>query len=204
MGEDEEMDQQFNDIMRIRDNIERWVVYRDAMMWDKFRELWHPEGVMTTTWKELTHEDFIRNTTERIKQGLNVLHSLGGSAIEVKGNRATAMTKFIFLQRATLDGILCDVTCYGRHYDLWEKLHEKWVLFYRGTIADKDRVDPVNNHEKVTLDQTILEQFPIEYHHLAYMKTKAGHPVDKDCPRMSGGKSLEDLYMKGKKWLNEE
>ena len=195
------MDQQFVDTMQIRDNIERWAVYRDSFMWDKFRTVWHPDGIMTATWTEGPFEDFIRITEEGLKHGLNIMHILGGSAIEVNGTRATSITKFMILQRAPLDGVLCDVTCYARHLDLWEKREGKWGLVYRGTIADKDRVDPVNNQDELILDQSILEQFPVEYRHLAYLQTKVGYKVNKDCPRLSGGKALEELYAKGEKWL---
>ena len=195
---------QFSDIMRIRDSIERWAVCRDALMWNEFRALWHPDGVMTATWTEGPYEDFIKTTEEGVKHGLNILHVLGGSAIDVSGNRAVAMTRFMILQRAPLDDVLCDVTCYARHYDLWEKRAGKWGLVYRGTIADKDRLDPVNTDEKPVLDQTLLDQFPVEYRHLAYLQTSAGYKVNKDCPRMSGGKSLFELYAKGEKWLKGE
>ena len=198
------MDQQDLDIMQIRDNIEKWAVYRDSFMWDKFRTVWHPDGVMTATWTEGPFEDFITITQEGLKHGLNIMHILGGSAIEVNGVRATSLTKFMILQRAMLDGVLCDVTCYARHLDLWEKREGKWGLVYRGTITDKDRVDPVNNQEKVVLDQSILDQFPVEYRHLAYLQTKVGYNVNKDCPRLSGGKALEELYAKGEKWLKGE
>ena len=189
------------DVMKIRDLIERWAVYRDALLWDKFRTIWHPDGVMTATWTEGPYEDFIKITEEGVKNGLNIMHILGGSAIEVNGNRAVAMTKFMILQRAAVDGVLCDVTCYARHYDLWEK-RGRWGLVYRETIADKDRIDPVDNTETVVLDRSLLEQFPIEYRHLAYLQTKVGYNVNKDCPRLSGGKSLEALYKKGEDWLS--
>ena len=195
------MDNNFTDVMQIRDLIERWAVYRDALQWDKFRTVWHPDGVMTATWTEGSFEDFIKITEEGVKHGLNILHILGGSAIEVRGNRATAMTKFMILQRAAVDGVLCDVTCYARHYDLWEKRGDKWGLVYRNTIADKDRIDPVDNSEALVLDQSILEQFPVEYRHLAYLQTRIGYTVDKDCPRLSGGQSLEALYKRGDDWL---
>ena len=195
------MDNNFTDVMQIRDLIERCAVYRDALQWEKFRTVWHPDGVMTATWTEGPFKDFIRTNEEGVKHGLNILHILGGSAIEVNGNRATAMTKFMILQRAELDGVLCDVTCYARHYDLWEKREGNWGLVYRNTIADKDRIDPVNNNETIALDRSILDQFPPEYQHLAYLQTKVGYTVDKDCPRMSGGKSLEALYQRGADWL---
>ena len=192
----------FCDTMQIRDLIERWAVYRDALMWDKFRPIWHPDGVMAATWTVGPYEDFIKITDEGVKQGLNIMHILGGSAIEVNGNRATAMTKFMILQRAVVENVLCDVTCYARHYDLWEKRDGAWGLVYRETIADKDRIDAVNNSETVLLDPALLEQFPIEYRHLAYLQTKIGYNVNRDCPRMSGGKALGQLYKKGEDWLN--
>ena len=195
------MDQNFIDVTQIRDLIERWAVYRDALMWDKFRTVWHDDGIMTATWTEGPYEDFIKITEEGVKHGLNILHILGGSAIEVNGARAIAMTKFIILQRSVVEGVLCDVNCYARHYDLWEKRGEKWGLVYRETIADKDRIDPVNNNETLNLDRSLLEQFPVEYRHLAYLQTKAGYNVNKDCPRMSGGASLEALYKRGEEWL---
>jgi hypothetical protein len=195
------MEQNFIDIMQIRDLIERWAVYRDSFLWDKFRTIWHTDGVMTATWTEGPFEDFIKITEEGLKYGLNIMHILGGSAIEVEGNRATSLTKFMILQRASLDGVLCDVTCYARHQDLWEKREGRWGLVYRATIADKDRVDPVNRDDKLALDQTLLDQFPMEYRHLAYLQTKAGYNVNRDCPRLSGGAALEALYTKAEKWL---
>jgi len=191
-----------DDVMIVRDKIERWAVYRDSLIWDKFRELWHPEGIMTATWTQGPFEDFIERTDKGVKHGLNILHILGGSAIEVEGSRAVAMTKILISQRAELDGVLCDVNCHAKHYDLWENRGGKWGLVYRGTIAEKDRVDPVNNTETVELDESVLAQFPVEYRHLAYLQTKIGYNVNKDCPRMGGGQSLDELYKKGADWLN--
>jgi len=203
MEQDVKVDQNFLDVMQVRDKIERWAVYRDSMLWDKFRTVWHPDGIMTATWTTGTVEDFIKITTQGLKHGLNIQHILGGSAIEVSGTRAVAMTKFVILQRAVLHDVLCDVTCNARHYDLWEKRDGVWGLVFRETIADKDRLDPVDNTKTVELDQSILDQFPIEYRYLAYLQTKAGYDVNKDCPRLSGGQALEALYKKGEDWLAE-
>ena len=188
-------------VMIIRDLIERWAVYRDSLLWDKFRTIWHEDGRMKATWFDGSHEEFIKTTEEGTKHGLNIMHILGGSAIEVKGRRATSLTRFVILQRAMLDGILCDVTTCARHQDLWEKRKNKWGLVSRETICDKDRIDPVNINQKINLDETILGQFPIEYKHLAYLQTKIGYNVDQDVPRLSGGESLIALYERAKDWL---
>lgn len=195
------MDQKTQDIMIIRDLIERWVVYRDALLWDKFRTVWHEDGRMRATWFDGPYEEFIRITEEGVKHGLNILHILGGTAIEVNGKRATSMTKMIILQRAKLDGVLCDVSNYARHLDLWEKREGRWGLVNRETICDKDRVDTVDTNQKINLDENLLNQFPQEYKHLAYLQTKVGYNVDRDVPRMSGGSSLEALYKRAEAWL---
>jgi hypothetical protein len=171
------------------------------LLWDKFQTIWHDDGIMAATWTIGSYKDFIKITQEGVKRGLHILHILGGSDIDVNGNRAVSITKLMILQRAVVEGVLCDVTCYARHYDLWEKRDGRWGMIYRETIADKDRMDPVNSGETVTLDKTLLEQFPVEYRHLAYLQTKAGYNVNKDCPRLSGGKALDALYQKGADWL---
>jgi hypothetical protein len=196
------MDQKTEDIMVIRDLIERWVVYRDALLWEKFRTVWHEDGRMRATWFNGPYEEFIRITREGVKRGLHIMHILGGTAIEVAGQRATSMTKMIILQRATLDGVLCDVSSYARHQDLWEKRQGRWGLVSRETICDKDRIDPVDNNQKVNLDASTLNQFPQEYKHLAYLQTKVGYSVDRDVPRLSGGTSLEALYKRAEDWLS--
>ena len=195
------MDQKFIDVMQVRDLIERWAVYRDSYFWDKFETIWHDDGVMAATWTIGSYKDFMKITQEGLKRGLNIMHILGGSDIDVNGTRAVAMTKFMILQRAVVEGVLCDVTCYARHYDLWEKRDGRWGLVYRETIADKDRMDPVTPGEVVKLDPALLEQYPIEYRYLAYLQTKAGYNVNKDCPRLSGGASTDALYKKGADWL---
>ena len=52
--------------MTIREMVENWVVWRDALQWEKFRALWHDDGVMMATWTQGTADQFI----EMSKQGL--------------------------------------------------------------------------------------------------------------------------------------
>ena len=73
--------------LRIRQLVENWAVWRDAGLWDKFRTVWHDDGVMMATWFQGPFEEFIKVTIEGWNKGVSILHFLGGSAIEVKGDR---------------------------------------------------------------------------------------------------------------------
>ena len=80
----------FSDELRVRQMVERWAVWRDAGDWVRFATVWHPEGVMMATWFQGPFKEFIRVTQEGWAKGVSILHFLGGSAIEVMGDRAIA------------------------------------------------------------------------------------------------------------------
>ena len=198
-----------NDKTEIRDLIERWVVYRDAFLWDEFRKVWHEDGVMIATWSQSSYEEFIANT-ENGKKNHNLwyMHILGGSGIEVNGDRAKSITKMIITQRIDLDGVLCDMHNFARHFDFWEIRGGRWGLVRRETICDKDQLIPVYPGEVPKLDRAILDKYPQEYQYLAYGIVYNGYPCSTDVPRYSGkgdpNSSLEKLYAKGDAWLSGE
>ena len=195
------------DELRIRQTIERWAVWRDAGDWARFATVWHPEGRMEATWFQGPFADFIRVTQEGWTKGVRILHFLGGSAIEVKGDRAIAQTKMTISQRGMVEGeggpVLCDVVCTGRFYDFMKKHAGEWKVFHRQPIYEKDRIDPVDSTAVVSLDQKALATFPEGYRHLAYIQTRIGYPVKMDMPMLTGP-VVDDLYERGARWLADD
>jgi hypothetical protein len=192
--------QEMDDKQTIRELVENWALWRDARMWDRFRTVWHPEGRMMATWFQGGFEDFIKVSQEGFDRGVRILHELAGSTVEVAGNRAIAQTKMKIMQRATVDGVLCDVSCYGRFFDFLEKRNGKWGIVLRQPIYEKDRLDPLDPSAKLSLDQDLLKRFPEGYRHLAYLQTRVGYKVKPDMPGHEGAE-LEALYARGKGWL---
>jgi SnoaL-like domain len=186
----------------IRDLIENWAVWRDALMWDRFRTLWHDDGRMMATWFQGTAEEFIKVSKEGYARGVRILHFLGGSSIDVEGRRAIAQTKMTISQRAAVDGVVCDVVCTGRFYDFLEK-RNRWGLVLRQPIYEKDRLDPVDPAARLELDKDLLAQFPEGYRHLAYLQTRIGYRVKPDMPGLDGPE-VTALYQRGDMWLREE
>jgi hypothetical protein len=186
--------------LTIREVVENWVVWRDSGDWDRFRDVWHDDGIMMATWFQGPAEAFIRVSKEGWNKGVSILHFLGGTSIDVVGERAISQTKMTISQRATVEGVRCDVVCTGRFYDFFERRGERWAIRLRQPIYEKDRLDSVVPGEAPQLDETLLAQFPDGYRHLAYAQTRIGYTVKRDMPGLKGPE-VEALYAKGRAWL---
>jgi hypothetical protein len=186
--------------LRIRDVVQNWAVWRDAGDWERFRTVWHPDGVMMATWFQGPAEQFIEVTKQGWAKGVSILHFLGGSAIDLAGDRAIVQTKMTISQRAEVDGVLCDVLCTGRFYDFFERRDGVWAIVLRQPIYEKDRIDPVDPAATLKLDSSLLAQFPEGYRHLAYLQTKNGFTVKREMPMLKGP-AVERLYARGAQWL---
>src|SRR5262245_49855846 len=189
-----------DDRRAIRDLIENWAVWRDALMWDRFRTVWHDDGRMMATWFQGTADEFIKVSQEGYERGVRILHFLGGSSVDIAGARAIAQTKMTISQRASVDGVVCDVVCTGRFYDFLEKRRGRWGIVLRRLIYEKDRIDPVDPAAVLNLDQSLLARFPIGSRHLAYRQTKIGYKVKEDMPGLDGPE-VAALYALGAEWL---
>src|SRR5206468_3613024 len=118
----------------IRNLIENWALWRDSGDWERFAGLWHDDGVMMATWFQGPALEFIRVSREGFERGVRILHFLGGTAIDLAGNRAIAQTKMTISQRAEVHGVQCDVVCTGRFYDFLERRVGGWGIVLRQPI----------------------------------------------------------------------
>ncbi|MFO1303445.1 MAG: nuclear transport factor 2 family protein [Burkholderiales bacterium] len=186
--------------LAIRELIENWVVWRDAGDWERFATVWHDDGRMMATWFQGPASEFIRVSREGFARGVRILHFLGGTSIDLAGDRAVAQTKMTIAQRANLDGVLCDVVCTGRFHDFLERRASRWGVVLRQPIYEKDRLDPVDPAARLALDAELLARFPEGYRHLAYLQTRIGYEVKRDMPGLTGPE-VEALYARGRRWL---
>jgi hypothetical protein len=194
------MNDEMTDKLLVRELVERWAVWRDAGDWDRFATVWHPDGVMMATWFQGPFAEFIRVTKEGWAKGVSILHFLGGSAVEVAGDRAIAQTKMTISQRGPVDSVLCDVVCTGRFYDFVVRHQGDWKLLHRQPIYEKDRIDPVDPAATLKLDAQALASLPEGYRHLAYIQQRIGYRVKLDMPMLKGP-VVEELYRRGAEWL---
>jgi SnoaL-like domain len=189
-----------DDRQLIRQLVEDWAVWRDAGDWERFATVWHDDGFMMATWFQGPAADFIRVSREGFERGVRIVHFLGGTSIDLAGDRAIAQAKMTITQRADVGGVECDVVCTGRFYDFLERRSGRWGIVLRQPIYERDRLDPVDPAATLELDAALLERFPVGYRHLAYVQTKIGYDVKPDMPGLVGP-SVEALYRRGARWL---
>jgi hypothetical protein len=79
-----------DDRLAIRELVESWAVWRDALDWERFRTVWHLPGRMMATWFQGTADEFIEVSRAGFERGVRILHFLGGGSIDLAGDRAIA------------------------------------------------------------------------------------------------------------------
>jgi ketosteroid isomerase-like protein len=186
--------------LAIREVIDDWVVASDSGDWDKFATVWHDDGWMTATWFQGPAAEFQKARRAGFERGVNIIHFLGATSVEVNGRRAIAQTKMTIGQRATVDGVPVDAVCTGRFYDFFEQRAQRWAIVRRQPIYEKDRLDPIEPGAKLALDRDLLAKFPEGYRHLGYLQTKAGFNVKLGLPGVRGPE-VAKLYAEGAAWL---
>ena len=191
----------WEDRLAIIETVNNWALWRDAGDWERFRSVWHEDGWMTATWFQGPAEKFIEVSKAGFDKGVSILHFLGGTSVDLKGERAIAQTKMTISQRAAVDGIPVDVVCTGRFYDFFARRRGRWGIVRRQPIYEKDRMDPLDPAAKLSLDAALLEKFPEGYRHLAYLQTKVGYTIKLDLPQLKGP-VVQALYVHGQAWLD--
>ena len=190
----------WEDRLAIVETVNNWALWRDAGDWERFRSVWHEDGWMTATWFQGPAAKFIEVSKAGFDKGVSILHFLGGTSVDLYGERAIAQTKMTISQRASVDGVLVDVVCTGRFYDFFEKRVNKWAIVRRQPIYEKDRMDPLDPSARLALDPELLGRFPEGYRHLAYLQTRIGFTIKLDLPQLKGP-AIAALYVHGRSWL---
>ncbi len=191
------------DELEIRQLIENWALWRDSGNWERFASVWHPDGIMRASWFQASAADFIARSRAAWDGGLTVLHTMGGSSIELRGERAIAETRMTIIQRAPCHDVVVDVSCVGRFWDVFEKRGGQWGMVMRQPIYELDRMTPIDPGATLALEPDLLASFPEGYRYLAYLQTKLGFDVSRTLPG-TRGPEVAALRQCGMRWLAGE
>ena len=189
------------DRLAIRELADNWLTYRDNRDWEKFLTVWHDDGMMVTTWGGLTTPQGFAEAAQRgYERGDRMLHSNGGTTVELAGDRAIGSTKMRIMQRGPVEGVECDVTCIGRNFDFFERRDERWGMVLRQPIYERDFLVPTDPSQAPRLDPEKLALYPDGYARLAYLQAGLGYEIKRDMPTAEGPE-LEALLDQARRWL---
>lgn len=189
-----------NAAAEIREVVQDWVLWRDSGDWARFATVWHEQGHMTATWFQGSAGEFIEASRAGAERGLNVLHLLAGTSVDVAGERAIAQSRMSILQRTSVDGVEVDVTCVGRFYDFFCHDARGWRIRRRQPIYEKDWLTVLDSGARLRIDPAELRRYPQGYQYLAYAQLKSGMTVKQGLPGRVGP-AVERLYAEGQDWL---
>ena len=92
----------------IKEAIENWALWRDSGDWDRFRSLWHDDGVMCATVFQGPVDEFIEQAQRSHERGVTARHILGGTTVDVnemKPSRAAVNGKYSIEDDLRLPGM---------------------------------------------------------------------------------------------------
>ena len=89
--------------------------------------------------------------------------------VRLNGQRAVAESNIAILVRQAIDGVLVDLTSYGRFFDRLER-RDRWVIIERAAIYEQDRLDPVAPSEAfdAMMKSADVAKFPAPYRYMAF------------------------------------
>jgi hypothetical protein len=195
------MKRSLQDRLAIEALVQDWALGRDTGDWEKLAATYHPGALMTTSWFHGTAEAFLEASRASWARGMRPIHRLGGTSVDLRGDRAIAETRATLLLRGAADGVVVDVTCEGRFLDRVERRGGAWRIARRGFVYERDRMDPVEPGASLVLDRALLARFPEGYRHLAYVLAQGGAEVSPDLPT-GRGEASERLLREAAAWLD--
>lgn len=189
------------DRFEIRELLDNWIIFKDTGQWDRFRTLWHPEGWMNFLWFRGSVEEFIDFSKKSIKRGAHLIHTVGGTSLEIAGERCIAISRTLSSSRLTVHGVECDLLTFGRYYDFLEKRDNRWGLVMRQPIYERDLLSTVDPTETVRLDNELLKDMPAAVRYRAYAQKLNGYEPNRTVPGLDGG-TLDHLNAECRSWLD--
>ena len=192
-----------NAAFEIGQMIRCWALWRDTRQWDLLRTCYVPGARLRTTWMEGTAEEFIEASIRSAANPAAPLaqHALGGTTVQLNGDRALAETRMTLLLRASIDGVGVDITAWGRFVDRCRHTDHGWQIERRDPVHEKDRLDPIDPDARIVLDSTRLNALPRAYRHIAYVQSSGGARITPDLIEHNSPEQAA-LYEANARWLS--
>ncbi len=185
---------------------ERWA--RDTGQFDLMTSFWNPNATVAVSWFKGPATAFIAATESNFAKGVISLHVMGGAAIIVNDERATAdCSAQIVIKGAVKDfntgnPVVCLLTTWVRINERLSKIKCKWGIDQFAAIYQTGTIVPYNPGDAVALDPVKLASFRPSYACESYILSALGVSVYDDLPGFDQPQTVADFYAANTAWLN--
>src|SRR5262249_43694049 len=151
------------------DVIQRWGLARDRGRWHELAATFVPDGEIAVSWFRGPFTEFVERCRQSFAAGTRSKHLIWPPVVRTNGDRAIAETNIAILVRQAIDGVLVDLTSYGRFFDRLER-RGRWMIAERAAIYEHDRLDPVEPSDAfdAMMQAADVEKFPAAYRYMAF------------------------------------
>jgi hypothetical protein len=190
-----------DDKVAIAELITQWTYHRDQENWQALENTFIPDGRISISWHDGTHEAFVTASKKIAARGGSLLkHQIGLPVTEINGNKAISEVNVIIMVRAKTPFGEFDTSSYARFYDRLIKQNGQWKFAERIGVYEKDRIDPVNQPALPAPLYEGLEAFPEPIKFLAKSLTSAGLKIS-ETTILDKSPEWEILRISQLKWL---
>jgi SnoaL-like protein len=190
------------DKQAIAELIQLWGHCRDQGRWSELLATFAPEGEIAVSWFRGSFVAFVERCRQAFAAGNRSKHLIWPPVVRLNGERAVAESNIAILVRQSIDGVLVDLTSYGRFLDRLER-RDRWVIVERAAIYEQDRLDPVAPSEAfdAMMKSADMAKFPAGYRHMAFRVLAAGRSLAPPvfCDDMA---ETAALYARYNSWLD--
>ena len=162
----------------IAELLQAWGHCRDQGRWTELTATFAPEGEIAVSWFRGPFVDFVERCRQSFAAGNRSKHLIWPPVVRVNGQRAVAESNIAILVRQAIDGVLVDLTSYGRFFDRLER-RDRWMIVERTAIYEQDRLDPVAPSEAfdAMMQSADVAKFPAPYRYMAFRVLAAGRAL---------------------------
>lgn len=184
------------------DLVQAWGFARDQARWDELLDVFHPDGRIHVSWFDGPYTEFVARCRDNHGKGSQAKHLLWPARVSVQGARACAETNVAIRVRQAIQGVLVDLTSYGRFLDRIERRDGVWRMVERVCVYESDRLDPVEPSAAFAelMGGADAARYPAPYRYMAYRVVATGRPLAEPVHH-DGRAETEALKQRYDAWL---
>ncbi|QJY47414.1 nuclear transport factor 2 family protein [Pseudonocardia broussonetiae] len=177
---------------------------RDRGWWDRMRDAYWPEAVVSISWFTGPAHEFVTASEAMSGGGTVATHRLAPVVVETAGERALAEAPAAIEVVTTVDGAPAVLTSFTRLQFRALRREGRWRLLGLDAVYERDALEPATPGATVAVDAAALAPFRSSYRLLSWHLTGRGHTIGADLLGDDRPAEVAAFYEREHRWLHDD